>query len=155
MSQTSVTLYGNAGFIGMLADLSDNDVGSFAAEGVVAIGSTVRRGTNGEKQAVQSSTAVGQGALVFGIALHDHARAATAQGVTQYAATEAVSVLRKGRVWVQTNDAVVAGSVANLHLASGTFTDAAVGAGIEALTLVQARFETSTTAAGLAIVELK
>lgn len=155
MSQTSVTLYGDAAFNGMLADLSDNDIGSFAAEGVVAIGRTVRRGTNREKQVVQSTTAVGQGALVFGVALHDHAREATAQGVAQYATTEAVSVLRRGRVWVQTNDAVVAGSVANLHLATGTFTDEAVGAGIEALTLVQARFETSTTAAGLAIVELK
>jgi hypothetical protein len=155
MSQTSVTLYGDAAFNGMLADLSDNDIGSFAAESVVAIGRTVCRGTNREKQVVQSTTAVGQGALVFGVALHDHSREANAQGVVQAADKTAVSVLRRGRVWVQTNDAVVAGSVANLHLATGTFTDEAVGAGIEALTLVQARFETGTTAAGLAIVELK
>lgn len=155
MSQTSVTQYGSAAFNGMLADLSDNDIGSFAAEGAVAIGSTVRRGTNGEKQVVQSSTAVGQGALVFGIALHDHARESTAQGVAGYAATEAVSVMRKGRVWVQTNDAVVAGAVANLHLATGTFTDAPVGAGVEAITPLAVRFETSTAAAGLAIVEIK
>ena len=155
MSQTSVSMYGNAAFNGMLADLSLNDITSLAAEGPVAIGRTVRRGTNREKQAVQSTTAVGQGALVFGLAVHDHAREATALGATSYANTETVSVLRRGRVWVQTNDAVVAGSVANLHLASGTFTDEAVGAGIEAITLVSVRFETGTTAAGLAIVEIK
>ena len=155
MSQTSVTQYGSAAFNGMLANLSDNDIGSFAAEGAVAIGRTVRRGTNGEKQVVQSTNAVGQGALVFGIALHDHAREATAQGVANYANTETVSVIRSGKVWVQTNDAVVAGSVANLHLATGTFTDESVGAGIEAITLVSVRFETATAAAGLAIVEIK
>lgn len=155
MSQTSVNLYNPAAFNGMLADLSDNDIISDAAEGAVLIGRTVRLGTNRATQVIQSSNAVGQGALVVGIALHDHAREQSSAGLVQYADKDTVSVLRRGRMWVETQDAVVAGSVANLHLATGKFTDEAVAAGIEAITQLTVRFMTGTTAAGLAIVDVK
>ena len=155
MSQTSVSLYQAAAFNGMLADLSDNDIVSFAAEGAVGIGRTVRLGTNKEKQVVQSSTAVGQAALVVGFALHDHAREMSGAGLVQFADKETVNVFKRGRIWVETQDAVVAGAVANLHLATGKFTDEAVGAGIEAITQLNVRFVTGTSAAGLAIVEVK
>ena len=155
MSQTSVPLYQSAAFAGMLADLAENDIYSYAAEGAVAIGRTVRLGTNKEKQVIQSSTATGQGALVVGFAVHDHAREQTSAGLVQYATTETVSMLKRGRIWVETNDAVVAGAVANLHLSTGKFTDEAVTTGIEAITQLTVRFLTSTSAAGLAIVEVK
>lgn len=155
MSQTSVSLYQAAAFNGMLADLSDNDIISRAAEGAVLIGRTVRLGTNPEKQVVQSSTAVGQGALVVGFALHDHAREMNSAGLVQFGDKETVNVFKRGKMWIETQDAVVAGTVANLHLATGKLTDAAVGAGVEAITQLTVRFVTSTGAAGLAEIEVK
>ena len=155
MSQTSASLYQAAAFNGMLADLSDNDIISRAAEGAVGIGRTVRLGTNPEKQVAQSSTAVGQGALVVGFALHDHAREQSSAGLVQFADKETVNVFKRGRMWIETQDAVVAGTVANLHLATGKLTDAAVGAGIEAIAQLSVRFVTSTGAAGLAEIEVK
>ena len=155
MSQTSVSLYQAAAFNGMLADLSDNDIISRAAQSAVGIGRAVVLGTNREKQIAQASTAVGQGALVVGFALHDHAREMNSAGLVQFADKETVNVLKRGRMWVETNDAVVAGAVANLHLATGKFTDEAVGAGIEAITQVNVRFVTATTGAGLAEIEVK
>lgn len=155
MSQTSVTQYGAAAYMGMLADLSDNDIVSYAAEGAVLIGRTVRLGTSKDKQVIQSTTGAGQGALVTGFAVHDHAREQSAAGLVQYADKETVSVIKRGRLWVETQDAVVGGTVANLHLASGKFTDEAVAAGIEAITQLSVRFVTSTSGAGLAIVEIK
>lgn len=154
MSQTSVNLYQSAAFKGMLADLSDNDIISDAAEGAVNVGATVKLGTNKEKQVAESGTGAGAGALVVGFALHDHAREQSAAGLVNYANKETVSVLKRGKLWVETNDAVVAGNVANLHLASGKLTDEAVAAGIEAFTQVSVRFLTSTTGAGLAIVDV-
>ncbi len=68
---------------------------------------------------------------------------------------DTVPVIKKGRFWVETTDAVVAGSVANMTVATGKLTDAAVAAGIEAFTQFTARFITSTSAAGLAVVEIK
>jgi len=95
------------------------------------------------------------GAGVVGFALHDHAREQSSGGVVQYAATETVSVLTAGRMWVPTSDAVVAGATANLTVADGTLTDAAVAAGIEAFTQIDVKFITATSAAGLALVEIK
>ena len=155
MSQTSVSLYQAAAFNGMLADLSDNDIISRAAQSAVGIGRAVVLGTNREKQVAQASTAVGQGALVVGFALHDHAREMNSAGLVQFADKETVNVLKRGRMWAETNDAVVAGAVANLHLATGKFTDEAVAAGIEAITQVNVRFVTATTGAGLAEIEVK
>jgi hypothetical protein len=155
MSQTTAVLYNPASYLGMLSDLSDNDIVSYAAEGAIAVNKCVRLGTNREKQVAQSGTGVGQGALVWGFALHDHARELNSAGLSQYASTEAVSVLRRGKMWVETNDAVVAGAVANLHLASGKLTDEVVAAGIEAITLLSVRFLTATSGAGLAVIEVK
>ena len=95
------------------------------------------------------------GAGVIGFSIHDQAREQTSAGAVQYAATETVSVLMRGRMWVMTDDAVVAGATANLKTASGTLTDAAVTTGIEAFTQVSVKFITATTAAGLALVEIK
>lgn len=92
---------------------------------------------------------------MIGFSIHDQAREQTSAGAVQYAATETVSVLTQGRMWVMTDKAVAAGATANLKTASGTLTDAAVTTGIEALTQVSVKFITATTAAGLALVEIK
>ena len=155
MEQTTVSQYGAAAYKGMLDSIVDNYVISMSAEGAVPIGFPVVLGTNKERQVIAASTSVGQGALVVGFSLHDHAREQSSAGVVQYADKETVSVLKRGRFWVETEDAVVAGAVANLKLSSGKLTDEAVAAGIEAITQVSCRFVTATTGAGLAIVEVK
>jgi hypothetical protein len=156
MSQTSYALYQPNAFAGMLADMSDHDIISMSAEAAaIPFGKAVVLGTNREKQVRQASTSAGQGALIVGFAVASHTVEQTSAGAADYPRFSAVNVLKRGRFWVETNDAVVAGAIANFHLASGRFTDEAVAAGIEAITQVVVRFVTGTTAAGLAIVEVK
>lgn len=154
MSQTSYSQYQAASFKGMLYDTSWCDTMSYSAEGVVGFGAPVVLGTDKERQVVNVGTGAGQGALVIGVALATHAVEQTSAGVAQYADKQTVSTLKDGRVWVETDDAVVAGAVANLKLSNGKFTDAAVASGIEAFTQISVRFITGTTAAGLAVVEI-
>jgi hypothetical protein len=152
--QTVYTLYNSELQLGNIADTSLRQVDSFSAEGVVGLAKFVRAGTNPERQCVQLTTSVGQAALAIGVALLTQTLVQNSAGLVQYADKETVSVMTKGRVVLQTNDAVAARAQANLHLASGNVTDEAVGAGIEAFTRFRARFVTATTAAGLAIVEI-
>jgi len=151
MPQTSITQYASASFKGMLDGVGPKNVRSYAAEEIIPIAYPVKLGTDKETQVLKTTS----GALAVGFALHDHARIQDASGVVQYAAKETVSVMTQGRFWIETTDAVVAGSVANLTVATGKLTDEAVAAGIEAFTQFTARFVTATTGAGLAIVEIK
>ena len=154
MSQTSVTQYGAAGFAGLIADSMFTDKMSYSAEAAVPFGVPVQLGTNKERQVKVLTSSVGQGALAVGISVATQAVEQTSAGVAAYADKETVSVMKRGRIWITTNDAVVAGAVANLVLANSTFTDEVVAAGIEAFTQFSAKFITGTTAAGLAIVEI-
>jgi len=156
MSQTSYSLYAPNAFAGMLADLSDNDIVSYAAgSSDIQFGKAVVLGTNKEKQVNVAGTGAGQAALIFGFAIASHTVEQSSTGVAAYPRYSAVNVLRRGKFWMETNDAVTAGAVANFHLASGKLTDEAVAAGIEAITQLSVRFLTGTTGAGLAIVEVK
>lgn len=149
--QTSISQYGSASFKGMLDGIGPHDISSFAAEEAIPVGYPIKLGTNPEKQVLKATT----GASTDGFSLHDHARVQDSNGLVQYAQKETVSVLKKGRLWVMTSDAVVAGAVANLTVADGTLTDASVTTGIEAFTRITVKFVTATSAAGLAIVEVK
>lgn len=149
--QTTISQYGAAAFKGMLDGIGSRNVRSYAAEEAIPVSYPVKLGTDKEKEVLKATT----GAGVIGFALHDQAREQDSSGVVQYAATETVSVLTQGRMWVETDDAVVAGATANLVVASGKLTDAAVTTGIEAFTQISVKFITSTSAAGLAIVEIK
>lgn len=149
--QTTISQYGAAAFKGMLDGIGPRDVSSYAAEEAIPVAYPVKLGTSPDKEVLKATA----GAGVVGFALHDYARVQDSNGLVQYAATETVSVLKKGRMWVMTSDAVVAGATANLTVADGTLTDAAVAAGIEAFTQITVKFVTATSAAGLAIVEIK
>ena len=151
MVQTVYNQYNPAGFAGLLDGVGTHSVRSYAAEEIIPVGFPVKLGTDPAKEVLKATA----GATVLGFALHDHAREQTSAGVVQYAATETVSVLTAGRLWVETDDAVVAGAVANLKTSNGKLTDASVATGIEAFTLVTVRFITATTGAGLALVEVK
>ena len=149
--QSTIGQYGSPAFKGMLDGIGPREVRSYAAEEAIPVAYPVKLGTTGEKEVLKATT----GASAMGFALHDHAREQNSAGLVQYAATETVSVLTRGRMWVMTSDAVVAGAVANLTVADGTLTDASVTSGIEAFTQISVRFVTATAAAGLAIVEIK
>lgn len=152
MAQTTISQYGAAAFAGMLDGVGPHLIRSYAAEEVMpATAQPVKPGTNPEKEVLKTTS----GALTIGFAIHDHAREQTSAGVAQYAATETASIVTQGRFWVNTSDAVVAGAVANLTVATGYLTDASVTTGIEAFTQFSARFLTSTTGAGIALVEIK
>ncbi|MCW2763986.1 MAG: hypothetical protein JWR85_4187 [Marmoricola sp.] len=151
--QLAYTQYQNAGIRGLLYDLVGHDTMSYSAQGAVPMGVPVALGTNKERQVIQAITGVGMGALVIGVSIMQSDAEQDAAGVIGYADKETVSVLKKGRIWVDVNDAVTAGNVANLHLATGRFTDDAVAAGIEAFTQIKAKFLTSTAGAGLAVID--
>lgn len=159
--QTSYAMYNATGQVGRIYDTALRQTDTYLAQGAVGIGKAVVLGTATETdtsrgQIVQAGTGVGQGALIVGISEFSQTLETSASGGTvQYADKAAVPVMKKGRIWVETNDAVVAGAVANFHLASGKFTDASVGAGIEATTLIKLRFVTGNSAAGLAAVEVQ
>jgi len=154
MSQTTVSQNGAAGMVGMIYDMADADIMSYSAEAAIGFGVPVQLGTNAERQVKVLTTSVGQAALARGISVAGIVEQ-TSGGVAAYAATQSVGVIKRGRIWVNTDDAVVAGAKANLKLSSGLFTDEAVAGGIEAFTLFTATFITGTTAAGLAVVEIK
>ena len=149
--QSTISQYGAAAFKGMLDGIGPRNVRSYAAEEAIPVSYPVKLGTSPDKEVLKATA----GAGVVGFALHDYACEQDGSGVVQYGATETVSVLTQGRMWVETNDAVVAGATANLVVASGKLTDAAVAAGIEAFTQVSVKFITATSAAGLALVEIK
>ena len=151
MSQTTMSQYGAASVAGLLDGVGPRNVRSYAAEEIIPVGFPVKLGTDPAKEVLKATA----GAGVFGFSVNDQAREQTSAGAVQYAATETVSVLTQGRMWVMTDKAVAAGATANLKTASGTLTDAAVTTGIEAFTQVSVKFITATTAAGLALVEIK
>jgi len=157
--QLAYTQYNDALQLGNIYDTSLRQIDSFVAEGAVGIAKAVTLGTTKETsgkrgQVIQASTAEGQGALITGIAILSQTIEQTSAGLVQYSDEETVPVMTEGRVVVMTNDAVVAGTAANFVLANGTWTDAAVGTGVEAPVLIKVRFVTSTSAAGLAAVQI-
>ncbi len=154
MSQTSYSLYQAAAFAGMLGDIGDHSIDSRTAEAAIGFGVPVILGTDPDRQIKPTALGVGDGILVTGFSVATHAVEQSAAGVANYAIKSTVSRLRAGKIWVMTDDAVVAGAVANLKLASGYLTDAAVASGIEAITQLRCRFLTSTTGSGLALIEV-
>ena len=151
MSQTTMSQYGAASVAGLLDGVGPRNVRSYAAKEIIPVGFPVKLGTSADKEVLKATA----GAGVIGFSIHDQAREQTSAGAVQYAATETVSVLTQGRMWVMTDKAVAAGATANLKTASGTLTDAVVAAGIEAFTQISVKFITATSAAGLALVEIK
>lgn len=153
--QSSVTMYGAASTVGMLADTQFTDKMSYSAEAAIGFGVPVQLGTNKERQVKVLTTSVGQAALAVGISVAAMVVEQASNGTVQYAQYDTVPVLKKGRIWVTTDDAVVAGATANLKLSSGLFTDEAVTTGIEAFTQFSAKFLTATSGSALALVEIK
>ena len=151
--QTAYSQYMTAGIAGEKYDCSFNRVDGYACEGGgVAPGMGVILGTDPEKQVKLAAATT---AVIAGVALLQ-AKEQAADGNITYADKDTVPVLNKGRVWVPVTEAVTAGNPAYLVFSGtdkGKFA-AAAGAGPIASVITGARYVTSTTAAGVAVVEL-
>lgn len=120
---------------GQIADISNRVIDSFAAEGAIAFGIAVARGTDEEKQAIPFA-----GKDFVGISVFTH------NGTGEYADKDSVPVMTAGRVYVTTAATVVAGEPAYAVNATGAITNVSTNA------TAIGKFLTSGT--GLVVLEL-
>ena len=115
--QTSYTQDYVIGQVGQIADISDRTIDSFAAEGTIAFGIAVARGTNKQKQVIPFA-----GSGFVGISVFEH----NENGL--YKDEDSVSVMTSGRIYVTTAATVVAGTTAYAVNATGAITNDATNA---------------------------
>ena len=110
MSQVgSYTTDASRGLNGLLADSGhDMFIASYAAEGASGLefGLGVEAGTDAETQVVVYAGNTFSGVTVKSQVVSETSELASLDGASE---TDPVGVLRKGRIWVQTNEAVAAG----------------------------------------------
>lgn len=114
----------------------------------IGFGKVVQQGAgdNGCKSDLTGMTAQ----TFLGITMLDRGiRPETPDKFAQY---QSALIMRKGPIWVEVGEAVTPASIPTVTLATGVIGDTAVGAGVVAIP--GARFETSTTGAGLAVLLL-
>lgn len=133
--QTSYTQDYVIGQVGQIADISDRTIDSFAAQGTIAFGIAVARGTNKQKQVIPFA-----GSGFVGISVFEH----NENGL--YKDDDSVSVMTSGRIYVTTAATVVAGETAYAVNATGAITNAAANA------TAIGKFLTSGT--GIVVLEL-
>jgi hypothetical protein len=141
------------GLAGTQYDISFRRVDAYAVEtDDIYPGMGVILGTNKEKQVKLAAATT---AVVAGIAMLQ-AKEQDADGNVIYKDEQTVPVLNKGRAWVPVTEAVTAGNGAFLVFSGANKGKwaAAAGAGPLASAITGAKFITSTTGAGLAVVEL-
>lgn len=157
--QTSVSEAPTAAFQGMLADTGpNNDVASFVNESTseIPFGVMVMQGTADDQCKPLAATTD----KLIGIVVHSHAydkdNELGSTGLKQYVS---VGVLRKGRIWVPVEEAVTPASsvlvraVAGGSEVAGAFRDTADST--DCIDISQfARYRSTTTGAGLALVEI-
>lgn len=133
---------------GQKADMMNDVVGSYAAEGVVPFGVGLIRGT-ADNQAKVADSAAGD---FVGVALFTHTVEQALAGVAEYADTDTVSALEFGRVYMETVGAFTAGASAYVIVAAGA-TQGQLTATATANLGPIGKFKTSGTGA-LALVEI-
>ena len=102
---------------GQIADTSNRVIEPFAAEGTIAFGIAVARGTDKQKQVIPFA-----GSEFVGISVFEH----NEDGL--YKDKDSVSVMTSGRIYVTTAATVVAGETAYAVNATGAITNVATGA---------------------------
>ena len=115
-----------ASFAGLLYDLRDNVIESYAAEGAagIGLGLALVAGTDPDKQ-VKLPT--GEGLEVRGISVHQYALEQAADGTVEYAEKDTVNTLRRGMIWVQTTGTFTRDTAAFFKISgadAGKFTSA-------------------------------
>lgn len=125
--------YMTPAFAGLLADLQFTSKESHPTSTVIPFGVVAT------PVVATGVLAVGGTGVGGGVALHDHIRAAV-NNANQYKVGDAVSLIRRGRVWCRASGTCTKGAAAKFNAITGVFGDA------EANTLTNARFRTANVA---------
>lgn len=150
--QTSYSKSMPLAIAGTLYDLSGRRIDSYVAEsGTIYPGMGVVAGTDADQVKLPSVSTT----TIKGIALLQ-AKEQNSDGTVTFVAKDTVPVLDKGRAWVPVTEAVAVDAQAYLIFSGANAGKwaAAAGAGPVASAITGAKFKTSTTGAGLAVVEL-
>jgi hypothetical protein len=154
MAQSTYSTRYAAAFAGLIFDMRNIVVESYACESAtIAFGSAVAPGTDPRAQ-VKKPTATSQG--FRGVALHEYGHAQDTSGNASYLQYEAVNVLRKGAVWVQVATAVTENATA-YYVASGANAGMFDDSAGEVTSSGGSRagvFRTAASASGLAVLEI-
>lgn len=146
------------GIEGQLADSAFKDAISALAEGAIPMGKLVIRGTDPVKQGKLpgASGDVTTAAGVLGVSIHDQAREADLAGVVTNLDKSAVSVLRRGRIVVKTEEAVTPADPVVVRFSAGGLGvgSFAKTAGAAHAALAGAKWMSSAAANGFAVLEL-
>jgi len=102
MAQTSVLDSQVIGLEGQLYDLGPKDVVTRKAGESIPFGRGMAQTATENEVKAPAST----GFIFEGVAVHDHAREDDGSGTRQYVLEDAVSIMRTGRIWVLTEEAV-------------------------------------------------
>ncbi|MNS39595.1 hypothetical protein D3C72_718820 [compost metagenome] len=146
----------DAGFEGQVADLTNHDALTYAAEGAIPFGRGVVEGTTPKQ--VKLPGAASTAAQFRGVTLHSHAVEQDADGVAQYRDKRATSVMTRGRVLVKVEQNVVPGDAVYLRIAAN---GAGTAAGQfrkdadtdKAVAITKARWTEAIAAGGVGVLE--
>lgn len=144
MSQTTYNENMAVAVVGQLVDCTNRRVDSKYAENAFDAGEAVQIGSS-DTQIETVDTAV------YGVAIqHPTLTLGDDSGTAAYAQYDGVSVLRAGRIWVAVDGAVAVDAQAYWDIAAGAFNSTAT----DNIIVAGGRFVTSTSGAGLAILEI-
>ena len=157
MSQTTVPANQAVSYAGMLGDATTDNVDSMVsteASAEVPFGVMVQHGTADTDAKLLSATSN----KLAGVVLQSHAYAVgTELGTVGLLPKASLSVLRQGKVWVNVEEAVAVGGAVRVR-AAGTGTKGGFLTTASATNTIDCskfcRFLTSTSGAGLALVEI-
>ncbi len=162
MSQTSYTVNQLTAFAGQLGDIGPHDIGSFVWKysGALPAGVGVVQDTTSDASIkVPGASGDVTSELFMGVTVLSQAHENLVSGGGSYEQHDAVSVMKKGRIWVQVEEAVTPVSPVYVRFASGaggtqqgSFRASADTA--TAAQLSKARYLTSAAAQGFALVEI-
>ena len=133
--QKTYTRKSDVAYPGLLGDIDNNDVDSFAAEGDVEFGLGVFRGTDPETQAKVA------GSDFLGVAVRDHAVSEGYLG--KYGDKRVMGVIRRGPVWVELETTGAIGDALTVDITSGRIGTNAVAGNYIAINAI---LETPATA---------
>jgi len=154
--QTSYTERMSPARVGMIANIEPHVTISRTVETAagIAAGAVAVQGAT-DNGCVVSSAGLTNGMQVLGIVVREPSfnPENTAGGLGNgYAQRDTARIMTKGVIWVQAAGAVVVGAQVTVVASSGALDDTAPGAGV--IAIPGAKWDSSTTAAGLARIRL-
>ena len=144
----------SAGFEGQIADINPSEIISKVAEGNINFGLAVVRGTSDQQGILPSAT----GDEFIGVSAYTLAAYASADDESKIEDEKIANLLRRGYIWVKTEQAVVPGNPVFFRHTTGTGT--VIGAfrkdadTAKADAIVGATFESTAAIGGIALIRI-